>query len=133
NAFTAGLEAPASLVNGRSYNIGIKSGNYTVRQLAEAAQRAVPGSTLTFTGEHGKDARTYRVSFNRILTELKDYFKPQWDLDRGGKELVELFKRVNFKEEQFRGRTTIRLKERRRLVAEGVLDSVLRRRDPGVA
>ena len=53
----------ASLVNGRSYNIGIPNGNFTVRQLAEAAQRAVPGSTLTFTGEHGKDARTYRVSF----------------------------------------------------------------------
>jgi nucleoside-diphosphate-sugar epimerase len=127
NAFTAGLEAPASRVNGRSYNVGIKNGNYTVRQLAEAAQRAVPGSTLTFTGEHGKDARTYRVSFNRILTELKDYFKPQWDLDRGGSELVDLFTRVNFKEEQFRGRTTIRLNELRRLVSTGAIDSKLRR------
>jgi nucleoside-diphosphate-sugar epimerase len=127
NAFTAGLEAPATLVNGRSYNIGIKSGNYTVRQLAEAAQRAVPGSTLTFTGEHGKDARTYRVSFNRILTELKDYFKPEWDLDRGGKELVDLFRRVNFKEEQFRGRTTIRLNELRHLVSSGAIDKQLRR------
>jgi nucleoside-diphosphate-sugar epimerase len=126
NAFTAGLEAPASLVNGRSYNIGIRNGNYTVRQLAEAAQRAVPGSTLTFTGEHGKDARTYRVCFSRILTELKDYFRPQWDLDRGGRELVELFRRVNFKEEQFRGRTTIRLNELRRLVSTGAVNSELR-------
>jgi nucleoside-diphosphate-sugar epimerase len=132
SAFTAGVEAPASLVNGRSYNVGIAGGNYTVRQLAEAAQRAVPGSTLTFTGEHGKDARTYRVGFRRILTELKDSFRPEWDLDRGGRELVDTFRRIGFQESQFRGRATIRLHELRHLVSSGALDAQLRRRDTGV-
>jgi nucleoside-diphosphate-sugar epimerase len=109
SAFIAGLEAPSSLVNGRSYNVGIPNGNFTVRELAEAAQRAVPGSELTFTGEHGKDSRTYRVSFHRILTELADYYRPEWDLDRGGRELVEMFRRVGFKESDFRGRMCTRL------------------------
>jgi nucleoside-diphosphate-sugar epimerase len=108
-AYIAGLNAPADLVAGRAFNVGIPNGNFTVRQLAEAAQRAVPGSELTFTGEHGNDARTYRVSFNRILTELKDYFKPEWDLDKGGKELVELFNKISFTESDFRGRKTTRL------------------------
>lgn len=126
SAFTAGLEAPSALVNGRSYNIGIRNGNYTVRQLAEAAQRAVPGSTLTFTGEHGKDARTYRVCFNRILTELKDYYQPEWDLDRGGKELVELFRKVNFKEEDFRGPKCVRLARLKQELSSGKIDSNLR-------
>lgn len=108
-AFIAGLNAPGDLVAGRSYNVGIPNGNFTVRDLAEAAQRAMPGSELTFTGEHGKDARTYRVSFQRILTELKNYYQPQWDLDRGGKELVAFFDEVNFTEDAFRGRTTNRL------------------------
>ena len=72
----AGLEAPTELVGGRSYNVGIQNGNFTVRDLAEGAQRTVPGSELTFTGEHGKDARTYRVSFSRILTELQNYYQP---------------------------------------------------------
>jgi len=66
SAFIAGLKAPRDLVAGRSYNVGIPNGNYTVRDLAEAAQRAVPGSELTFTREHGQDVRTYRVNFNRI-------------------------------------------------------------------
>jgi nucleoside-diphosphate-sugar epimerase len=127
SAFIAGIEAPESLINGRSYNVGIPNGNFTVRQLAEAAQRAVPGSTLTFTGEHGKDSRTYRVSFNRILTELKDYFKPEWNLDNGGKELVELFKKVNFKEEHFRGARCIRLAKLKELIAAGTVDSQLRK------
>jgi nucleoside-diphosphate-sugar epimerase len=108
-AYIAGLNAPVKLLAGRAFNVGIPNGNFTVRQLAEAAQRAVPGSELTFTGEHGNDARTYVVSFERILTELSDYFKPEWDLDKGGKELVELFKKVSFTENDFRGRKTTRL------------------------
>lgn len=109
SAFISGVKAPKKLVAGRSFNVGIPNGNFTVRDLAEAAQRSVPGSTLSFTGEHGSDSRTYRVSFQRILTELKDYYQPQWDLDRGGKELVSFFKEINFTENQFRGRATNRL------------------------
>lgn len=111
NAFIAVLEAPSNLVAGKSFNIGIQDGNYTVRDLAEAAQRAVSGSTLVFTGEHGNDARTYRVSFAKILGALKDYYKPEWDLDRGGMELTQFFKKINFTEDQFRGRLCNRLQE----------------------
>ena len=94
--------------------------------MAEAAQRAVHGSELTFTGEHGNDARTYRVSFNRILTELKDYFKPEWDLDKGGKELVDLFNKVNFKEEDFRGKKTTRLAQLSYLQKNNIIDIKMR-------
>ena len=66
-----------------------------MRDLAEAAQRCVPGSALIFTGEHGHDARTYNVSFDKILNLLREYFKPEWDLDSGGQELVRLFKKVS--------------------------------------
>ena len=106
SAFLAGLEAPAEIVSGRAFNVGIPDGNFTVREIAEAAQRSVPGSELIFTGEH-TDPRTYRVSFNRILTELKDYYKPKWDLDMGGRELVEMFDRIGFTEKQFRGKESI--------------------------
>ena len=110
SAFLAGLEAPAEIVSGRAFNVGIPDGNFTVREIAEAAQRSVPGSELIFTGEH-TDPRTYRVSFNRILTELKDYYKPEWDLDMGGRELVEMFDRIGFTEKQFRGKESIRLQQ----------------------
>lgn len=122
DAFISGLEAPAALISKQGFNVGIPNGNYTVRYLAEAAQRAVPGSELTFTNEHGSDARTYRVSFHKILTVLKDYYKPQWDLDKGGKELVELFQKINFKEEDFRGSKTVRLESIQRLINNNKLD-----------
>ena len=110
SAFLAGLEAPAEIVSGRAFNVGIPDGNFTVREIAEAAQHSVPGSELIFTGEH-TDPRTYKVSFKRILTELKDYYKPEWDLEMGGKDLVEMFDRIGFTENQFRGKDTIRLQQ----------------------
>lgn len=126
NAFIAGLEAPSNLVAGQSFNVGIKNGNYTVRELAEAAQRAVPGSSLVFTGEHGKDSRTYRVSFKRILSVLKDYYKPEWDLDKGGRELFDLFRKVGFNETQFRGRICNRLQQLTYLIQNKKLDKKLK-------
>ena len=125
SAFIAGLEAPPSLVSGRAFNVGIQNGNFTVRDLAEAASRSVQNSDLIFMGEHS-DSRTYRVSFNRILTELEDYYQPEWSLDRGGRELVSLFDRIGFTEEQFRGRDTNRLNQLIYLKEAGSIDNSLR-------
>jgi nucleoside-diphosphate-sugar epimerase len=126
-AFIAGLEAPQELVANQSFNVGIPNGNFTVRDLGEAAQRVVKGSKLIFTGEHGSDSRTYRVSFKKILTVLKDYFKPEWDLIRGGEELVEVFRKINFNEEWFRGRMSNRLKQLEYLRQSGQINVELRR------
>ena len=38
SAFIAGLEAPKEKVEGRSFNVGIENGNFTVKELAIAAQ-----------------------------------------------------------------------------------------------
>ena len=126
NAFIAGLKAPKSLINGRSYNVGINNGNYTVRDLAEAASKSVPGSQLIFTGEHGKDSRTYKVSFKRILTELKGWYEPEWDLEKGGKELVDFFKKINFNENDFRSMKTNRLLRLKHLSNSGQINDHLR-------
>lgn len=125
NAYIAALEAPANLVAGQAFNVGIPDGNYTVRDLAEAAQRAVPNSSLVFTREHGNDSRTYRVSFAKILDVLKDYYKPEWDLDRGGKELVQFFDAVNFTEDQFRGKLCNRLQQVQHLLSTQQLNENL--------
>ncbi len=126
SAFIAGIEAPSSLVSGRAFNVGVPNGNFTVREIAEAAQKAVPGCDLVFTGEHGSDSRTYKVSFSRILTELSDYYNPEWDLMMGGKELVDFFDEINFTESQFRGRSTNRLPQLKHQINNELIASDLR-------
>ena len=126
SAFIAGIEAPNTLVSGRAFNVGVPDGNFTVREIAEAAQKAVPGCDLLFTGEHGSDSRTYKVAFSRILNELSDYYKPEWNLLMGGKELVAFFDEINFTESQFRGRYTNRLHQLKHQVDNELLGSDLR-------
>ena len=125
SAFISGLLAPKNILNGKSFNVGIENGNYSVRDLALAAQQVVPGCDLIFKNEH-EDPRTYKVSFNRILTELSNYYKPTWDLISGGTELVQFFEQISLNEETFRNFNTIRLEQLNRLNKHGLLDSSLR-------
>ena len=42
---------------------------------------------------------------------LKGYFKPIWNLDNGGLQLVKYFDQINLKSDDFRGKKTMRLKQ----------------------
>jgi len=109
SALISGLEAPLTLISGRAFNVGIKNGNYTVRQMAEVVKKVLPKVDLFFSNEHS-DSRTYKVSFKRIFDELKDYYKPIWTLEKGTLELLNFFKMINFTKEDFLGVKTNRLK-----------------------
>jgi nucleoside-diphosphate-sugar epimerase len=126
NAFISGLVAPKNLINSQAFNVGIHNGNYTVKDIAKAAQSRVPGSDLIFTNKYGKDERTYKVSFNRILTVLKDFYKPKWNIENGGDQLLKFLKDINITEEIFRGRQTVRLKQLKHLTKNSIINEELR-------
>ncbi|WP_206339016.1 MULTISPECIES: NAD(P)-dependent oxidoreductase [unclassified Synechococcus] len=124
-ALIAGVQAPSNLVNGKAYNVGIPNGNFTVRELAEAVQKEIPDSTICFTGEHGKDSRTYKVSFKRILSELKGFYQPTWNLSDGARELIQMFEKIGLDENEFRGEKTIRLMKLKNLTKDKKIDNNL--------
>lgn len=125
SAFIAGLEAPKELIAKQSFNVGIKGGNYSVRNLAEVAEKIVEGSSVIFAGEEIRDSRTYKVSFRKILNVLGGYYKPKWDLIRGGRELIDYFNRINFTEDIFRGRYCNRLAQLKHLIKNKKIDENL--------
>lgn len=125
NAFLATLEAPIELVKGEIFNVGTDNNNYTVRQLAEIAQKCVPGCELTFTGEH-TDPRSYRVTSEKIMTVLKDYYKPQWSIEKAGKQLMDFFEEVHFDKKTFDSWKVTRIKCLKERIAEGTIDKDLR-------
>ena len=125
NALISGISAPKDIIKGRSYNIGYKRGNFSVKELAEAAANSIEGSKLIFTNEH-LDSRTYKVCFKRIFDELGEWFKPEWDLDKGAKELVTNFDKINFDEKTFRGNLTNRLLKLKDLKSQSELGDDLR-------
>ena len=123
DSIIACIEAPKEIVNNKAYNVGINNGNYTVNELANAVKKIIPESEIIYTNEHGNDSRTYKVSFKRILSELKDYYKPKYDLDLGGQELLNYFKKVKFTIDDLDGVKTIRLQKLRKLRKENTIDS----------
>lgn len=122
----AGLSAPRDLVAGEAFNIGVPNGNYTVRDLALAAQKCLPDCKVAIVGERGSDERTYRVSFNKLYDRLSEYCAPFRSLQFGGEELVKMFDDVGFTSDDFTGVRCNRLMALQALLDEGLLDEDLR-------
>lgn len=124
-AFAAVLEAPTELVKNQVFNVGTNDNNYTVRELAEAAQKYVKGCDLKFTGEH-TDPRSYRVTAHKILTVLKDYYKPQWNINKGARQLLDFYDEVGFDRETFDSWKCTRLTCLKKRIEDGTIDNNLR-------
>jgi nucleoside-diphosphate-sugar epimerase len=124
-AFLALLEAPADLVRARAYNVGRSGENYLIRDVAQLVAEAVPGSRVTFAPGSGADTRNYRVSCDRIASELPT-FQPQWTLQQGIGQLVEAYQRYGLRIEDLMGERHQRLAKIRSLQDAGRLDQQLR-------
>ena len=125
SAFVACLEAPKKLINKESFNVGFSGGNYTVKHLAETAKKYIKDSILVIQNKTGDDNRTYKVNFNKINYILKDYFNPIWNLENGGEQLLEFFKKISLDENMFRGKQTNRLKQLYFLKSAGLVNNRL--------
>ena len=64
------LESPAEDVRGEVFNVGASDENYTKRMVVDAVQEQLEGAGRVRLTEGGRDARNYRVSFERIRSRL---------------------------------------------------------------
>lgn len=124
DAFLTCLTAPAQVVSCRAYNVGSETNNVTVADIAEEVVRAVPGSTLSITGETGADPRSYQVDFSRARTELD--FEAKRTVADGAAELYDAYTVYGLTGEDFERRFT-RLARLRQLLDDGAVDRQLRR------
>lgn len=123
-AFLACIRAPKNMIENQSFNVGTDNNNYTVRQLAEVVQHHIPETSLTFTGEH-TDSRSYRVSSRKILTLLKAYYQPHWDIDAGVMELIQFYKNIGMNESMLTGSNCTRIKRLKDRMEKGTLNEQL--------
>ena len=118
------LQAPASLVSGRAFNIGSDAQNYLVRDLAEVLAE-VTGCAVEFAGDASPDPRSYRVDFS-ALGRAFPALELDWDAKAGAQELIDAYRSVGLSQETFDGRAYIRLRQLRYLLDENALDADLR-------
>jgi hypothetical protein len=97
-------------------------GNFTVKQLAEAAQECLGGIEIAFKTENVIDPRSYKVSFDRAKNELG--FKAIVDLNTGGSEIVFESRKLIDSDVDLMDRKTNRLLQIKFLLENGIdLDS----------
>jgi nucleoside-diphosphate-sugar epimerase len=111
-------------ISGRSFNVGVLNGNFTVKQLAEAAQECLDGIPIAFKTENIVDPRSYKVSFERAQKELG--FTAKVGLNAGGAEIVLESKKLIGQGIDLMDRKTNRLLQIKYLLENGLIDGSLR-------
>ena len=56
---------------------------------------------------------------------MNRYFKPQWGLENGGKQLIKYFNEINLNKDDFIGRKTMRLKQLKYLTENKIVNDKL--------
>jgi nucleoside-diphosphate-sugar epimerase len=123
-AIEACIKSDNRNIAGRAFNIGVLGGNFTVKQLAEAAQECLGGIEIVFKTENVVDPRSYKVSFDRAKNELD--FKAILGLNAGGSEIVLEARKLITTDIDLMDRKTNRLLQIKFLLENGFLDSKLR-------
>ncbi len=119
-AIVCALEAPQEAVHNQIFNVGDTSNNYRVKEIAEIVAGVFTGCKLSF-GDSGADNRSYRVSFEKINTQLPG-FKCDWNAERGAKQLYDIFKSIDMQEDTFSSRGFTRLKQLEYLIRTQQID-----------
>jgi nucleoside-diphosphate-sugar epimerase len=122
-AVKCALEAPIETIHNEIFNVGDSRENYRVREIAEIVGTAFPGCKTTF-GDSGGDNRSYRVSFDKINSQLPG-FSCEYTAEDGAKELSDLFKRINMSEDLFLAKPYTRIKQLKFLLETRQLNSDL--------
>jgi nucleoside-diphosphate-sugar epimerase len=114
------LDAPQAAIHNQVFNVGDSAQNYRVREIAEIVAEAFPGCELSF-GTNDADNRSYRVSFEKINTQLPG-FACKRDARVGAAQMREVFERIGMTDELFKAAPYTRLKMLQQLINTRQLD-----------
>jgi nucleoside-diphosphate-sugar epimerase len=124
-AFVAVLHAPREKVHNRAFNVGVPGENFRIRELAEIVREVVPGSRIEFAEGASPDMRNYRVDCS-LLPETATEYRPHWNARAGAEELYQAYRGANLTLEDFEGSRYNRIAHVQQLIADGLLDGMLR-------
>jgi nucleoside-diphosphate-sugar epimerase len=121
-------------------NVGDDDDNLQVLDIAKIIQKVVPNCELKFLSDNpeldkeglirdrkikdGGDTRTYKVSFAKIK-KIMPHFKCEWNVEKGVKDMVELFENLPLSSALFKLRGFYRLQQLEDLHAGGYVSDEL--------
>lgn len=127
-AFIAVLKGPRDAVYNQAFNVGRTDQNFRIREIADIVKDTVPNCEIEYAKDASPDLRNYRADFGKIARTLPG-FKPQWDAPAGARQLLESYRSVGLKVEDFEGPRYKRIDQIKLLISNGKLGTDLRWND----
>ena len=124
NAFIKILEAKKQKIHGQVYNVGNTEENFRVKDIADMIQTIIPNSKIEFGNKKEKDARSYRVNFDKIKNDLE--YKTKWSLEEGIKHIFKVFQEKRISQDDFNDKSFYRIKYLQWLIQTNKINSNLR-------
>lgn len=87
------LEAPKDKIHGEVFNVGSDENNFTKRMIVEEILKHIPDANIAYN-EGGVDPRNYRVSFEKVKTQLG--FSADHSVEGAVEELIAAMKNQLF-------------------------------------
>lgn len=84
-AFKLAIESDKKLTHKQIFNVGSDDMNFTINQIGDKVSAKFPGAEYN-TVDEDIDKRNYKVSFNKIVTQLG--FKKKYDIEMGLDEMI---------------------------------------------
>ena len=119
-AISCTLNASREVVHNQIFNVGDTKHNYRVKEIAQVVAEAFPGCELILGSTSG-DNRSYRVSFDKINTQLPG-FRCRRDAAIGAHQFRDLFERIDLTREVFESNPYTRLKQLEHLIRTKQID-----------
>jgi nucleoside-diphosphate-sugar epimerase len=114
------LRAPRDVIHGEIFNVGSNAQNYQIRDIAEQISNTFPGCRLHI-GDSTGDHRNYKANFDKIHERLPG-FETRYDVARGARQLLDVFRAVDMSTELFEFRGHTRLKQIKHLLETRQID-----------
>lgn len=118
------LKADVNAINGEIINIGFNTNNFQVKDLVDEVKINLPKSIVKYTGEHGKDSRSYKVSFDKF-NRLFPKVKQEWYLEKSVKNLIKILKKNKYGLKEFENGDFSRLNVLKELIEHKKLNKNL--------
>ena len=124
-AAIAALESPREVIHNQSFNVGINSENYRIRQLADIVKETVPNCEVKFADGAEPDKRNYRVDFSKYTNAFPNYIL-SWNVRRGAKHIYDSYVKFGLKKDEYEGPKYKRIAQLKSLLSTGQLDETMR-------
>ena len=115
------LSIERNKVHNQVFNLGKSEHNYQIKDVAHAIGSVFSECEISF-GAKDPDNRSYQVSCDKLASML-DNFQFIWDVEKGVRQLYDLFSEINLSADTFNSRYHTRLKCLEYLIKNQKLDS----------